>query len=55
MTKSRWLRGTTSAAMALLGLLLLTFMIGRVMPLDRRAADRERDIIPQTDQRYDLP
>ena len=34
MMKSRWIRGTTSAAMALLGLLLLTFMIGRVMPLD---------------------
>ena len=32
--KSRWIRGTTSAAMALFGLLLLTFMIGRVMPLD---------------------
>lgn len=33
MTK-RWIRGGTSAALALLGLLLLTFMIGRVMPLD---------------------
>ena len=31
---SRLIRGGTSAALALLGLLLLTFMIGRVMPLD---------------------
>jgi peptide/nickel transport system permease protein len=31
---ARWLRGGGSAALALLGLLLLTFMIGRVMPLD---------------------
>ncbi|WP_457423002.1 ABC transporter permease [Roseateles sp. P5_E7] len=33
MTK-RLIRSGTSAALALLGLLLLTFMIGRVMPLD---------------------
>jgi len=32
--KMRLIRGGTSAALALLGLLLLTFMIGRVMPLD---------------------
>lgn len=32
--KARWMRGGVSAALALLGLLLLTFMIGRVMPLD---------------------
>lgn len=30
----RWTRGSASALTALLGLLLLTFMIGRVMPLD---------------------
>lgn len=30
----RWVRGTASSLTALLGLLLLTFLIGRVMPLD---------------------
>ena len=32
--KARWMRSGSSAGLALLGLLLLTFMIGRVMPLD---------------------
>jgi peptide/nickel transport system permease protein len=56
--KARWIRGGSSAGLALLGLLLLTFMIGRVMPLDPVLAivgpDADRATYEQVHQQLGL-
>ncbi len=55
---SRWMRHGGSAGLALLGLLLLTFMIGRVMPLDPVLAivgpDADRATYEQVHQQLGL-